>query len=130
AKGFTQRVGNFTQRRASTRGIDGSFENVAFARARYFAQRIQRLFATLRITLTANLFDACNLRIAHGGVVDVENVEIVFAFEAVLVDADNDFIATVDRRLLARCSFLDQTLRQAFIDRFGHAAHRLDFLDQ
>ena len=56
---------------------------------------------------------------------------MLFLFrEAVAVDADDHRLARVDLRRARRGGFLDAMLGQPFGDRLGHAAVRLDFLDQ
>ena len=53
----------------------------------------------------------------------------VFLGQPVLVDADDHVLAGVDARLLLRRRRLDLELGPARLDGAGHAAHRLDFLD-
>ncbi len=48
----------------------------------------------------------------------------------VFVDADDDLLAAVDRRLPPRRRFLDAQFRHAAFDRPRHAAQRLDLVDQ
>ena len=45
------------------------------------------------------------------------------------VDADQRLLAGIDARLGARGGLLDAQLRNAFLDRRGHAAQALDLLD-
>ena len=52
------------------------------------------------------------------------------SLEPVLVDADDDLVAAVDRGLAARGRLLDAQLRHARLDRLRHAAEPLDLLDQ
>ena len=45
------------------------------------------------------------------------------------VDADQGLLAGIDARLRARGGLLDAQFRNAFLDRGGHAAKALHFLD-
>ena len=52
-----------------------------------------------------------------------------FLLGAILVDADHRLLAGIDARLRLRGGFLDAQLRQAGLDRLGHAAELLDLVD-
>src|SRR6266446_4397099 len=86
--------------------------------------------ATTRRCTAADLCEARHLLLAHLAVVDVEDVDLLGAFGAVFIDADDHFLAAVDARLAPRRRFLDLELGHAALDRLGHAAERLDFLDE
>ncbi len=62
-------------------------------------------------------------------VVDVEDLDRVFLGQLVLVHADDDILAGVDARLFVGGAGFDLHLGPAGFDGLGHAAHRLDFLD-
>ncbi|MNL50175.1 hypothetical protein D3C87_1731690 [compost metagenome] len=130
AEGRAHGVGDFADGRAGAGSLDGGRQQIAVAVAGKFGNRRQRFFDVLRIATTLGFLDPADLGRAHGGVVDLQNVDRFFVVEAVLVDADDHFLALVDGRLAAGGSLFDQPLRQTGIDRLGHAAHRLDFLDQ
>ncbi len=55
---------------------------------------------------------------------------LFFLRQPVAVDADDHRLAGVDLGRARRGGFLDAVLGQAFGDRLGHAAMRLDLLDQ
>jgi hypothetical protein len=48
-----------------------------------------------------NFLEAGDLRITHGVVVDIENIDRVLLGQLVLVDADDDILAGVDRACLS-----------------------------
>ena len=64
---------------------------------------------------------------AHGGIIDLENIDRLFAARPKFIDADHSLSAGVDARLRARGGFLDAQLRQPRIDRARHAAELFDF---
>jgi hypothetical protein len=61
--------------------------------------------------------------------VDLEHVDRALDLRGVLVEADHCLPAGVDARLGARGGLFDAPLRQAELDRLGHAAERFDFVD-
>ena len=78
----------------------------------------------------ADLGETRDLRLAHGGGVDVQQLDRLVHVGAVPVDPDHDVLAAVPARLAARRRRLDLRLGHACLDRLGHAAERLDLLDQ
>ena len=70
-----------------------------------------------------------DLQPAHGGILHLQHVDRGFIDRLVLVDADHRLPAGVDPRLRLGGGFLDPQFRHAGLDRLGHAAERLDFLD-
>jgi hypothetical protein len=77
----------------------------------------------------AQLLQPLDLRLAHGGVVDLEDLDRRLLFEPVLVDADDGLLAGVDLGLAAGGGLLDAELGHAGLDGLGHAAELLDLLD-
>src|SRR5262249_40566651 len=98
--------------------------------SRGLSQRRERRLALRLVAAAADAVDARDLALAHRGVVDREDVDVIGVLRPVLVDADNGFLAAVDARLTARGAFLDAQLGQALLDRLGHAAERLDLGDE
>ena len=84
----------------------------------------------LPVAARADLGEARELRLAHGAVVDLEDLHRILGGEAVLVDADDHVLAAVDARLLARGRFLDAHLRHPGLDGACHAALLLDLGDE
>ena len=125
-----ERVGNLADRGARPRRLDRQCQQIAVAAPRRFGQRRQRLSAALGVAAAPNLVEPRDLRRAHRGVVDIEQVDLGRLARLVFVDADDRLLAAVDRRLAARRGFLDAQFRHAGLDRLGHAAHRLDLVDQ
>ena len=79
----------------------------------------------------ADPVEARDLRRRHLGVVDGEDLApSALVLGAVLVDADDGVLAAVDPRLAPRRRLLDAQFRHAALDRLGHAAQRLDLVDQ
>ena len=70
--------------------------------------------------------EALDLRLAHGGVVHLEDVEGRLLFEHGLVHADDDLLARIDGGLAACGRLLDVHLGEAGLDGPGHAAERFD----
>src|SRR3546814_11325088 len=85
-----------------------------------------------RSTRTDTLFPYTTLfrsSLAHPGVVDLQDLDVVGVVDPVLVDADDGLPAGVDARLGTGRRLLDAHLRDAGLDRLGHAAVALDLLD-
>ncbi len=70
-----------------------------------------------------------DLRSPHGRIVDFQNVDLGIAFDGIFVDAHDRLLAGIDAGLRPRRRFLDASLWNARLDRLGHAAQGLDFLD-
>ena len=92
-------------------------------------QRVQRVLARLLVALRAQPPQLLDLLGADGGVVDLEDVDLLVGLHAVLVDADDRLAAGVDAGLGAGRGLLDAQLGDARVDGLGHAARRLDLLD-
>src|SRR3954454_20356142 len=125
-----ERVGNFADRRARPRRLDRQRQQVAVAGTRRVGQRAERRLDVTGIAGLPYMVEPRELRRAHRRVVDVENIDMRRVGRFVLVDADNDLLAAIDRRLPPRGRFLDAQFRHAAFDRLGHAAQRLDLVDQ
>ncbi len=121
-------IGNFADAGLGARRLDGEVEQVAVA-ARAFGQRVERRLRRLLVALGPQPLQLGDLLLAHGLVVDLEDVDLGLVVDAVLVDADDGLLAAVDARLRARGRFLDAHLGNAGGDRLGHAAEPLDLLD-
>ncbi|MCY1227896.1 hypothetical protein D9M72_401870 [compost metagenome] len=130
AEGATHRIGNFADGGAGTRRLDGGGQQVAFACQCDLSKRRKGLLDLDAVAPTLGFLDPADLRGAHGAVVDLQNVDRLLVVEAVLVDPNDDLLALVDGGLATGRRLFDQSLRQPGIDRTGHAAHRLDLLDQ
>ena len=52
---------------------------------------------------------------------------MLFGFEPVFVDANDDVLALVYTRLTCGCGFFDQSFRHAGCNRLGHATEFVDF---
>src|SRR5574343_755164 len=129
AEDLFQRVRHFADRGTQADRLDRQVEQVAFNGFCGLGERIQRRIDGRRVARCADVLQAGDLRLAHGMVVDVEDLDRVFLGQLVFIDADDDVLARVDARLLVGCTGLDLHLGPAGFDGLGHAAHRLDFLD-
>ena len=78
----------------------------------------------------AHLGDVRDLRLAHGVVIHVEKRRHVVLVRLVAVDADDHVLAPVEPRLATGRGLLDAQLRHACGHGLGHAAERLDLIDQ
>ena len=115
--------------RLGARRFDAEREQIGVA-ARALGQRVERgLTSPFRRARRAGAssFSICCARTARR--VDLEHVDLALDLRRVAVDADHRLLAGVDARLGARGRLLDAPLRQAELDRLGHAAERLDFVD-
>ena len=110
-------------------GLDAEREQVAVAGGARRAARRGRRRTPPASRVGADLLEPGDLLLAHLGVVDVEHVDVLGIVGAVLVDADDDLLAAVDAGLAAGGRLLDAQLRHAGVDGLGHAAERLDLLD-
>ena len=127
---FFERIGNLADRSPRTRGVDGERQQVAGILVRCLGECGQGLFALSLVPAAAHLLKPADLGFAHGGVVDIENVDLRLFIVSILVDADNRFLAAVDSCLAPGGRFLDAQLGHAGLDRTGHAAHLLDLVDE
>ena len=84
----------------------------------------------LGLAAGADLVQAAYLRLAHHVVVDIADLDGGLFLQLELVDPDHDLLAAVNARLLAGGRLLDAELGHAGLDRLGHAAQRLDLVDE
>ena len=94
----------------------------------HFGERRERPLDRPLLRSRLKLRRRADLRVANGGVVDFEHGERRLFFEPVGIDADDDVLAGVDARLLARGGFLDAHLGNARLDGLHHAAELLHLL--
>ena len=128
AEHVLHRHADLSHGRARPRGFDRGFQKVP-ALARAARDLGQRRVAGGLVAGGADGFQAGDLARADLHVVDVEDVDRVLAVLAVLVDADDHLFAAVDHGLSAGGRLLDPELGLPGGDGLGHAAHRLDLLD-
>ncbi len=129
AEHILQRQADLAQRAARPRRLDRKREQVRVA-LRAVPQRIERGPGLRRVPLRPRLRQPRDLAGADPVIVDVEDVEMILLVLAVAVDADDHRLAAVDPGGARRGGLLDPPLRHALRDRIGHAAERLDLLDQ
>ncbi len=133
-----QCVGDLADRGVRAGGVDGELEQVAvqaalagpvLGRLRGVRQRVEGGGHRGVVAVVAQLLQTRDLLAQHVGVVDLEHLDVLAAEQRVLVHADHRLAPGVDPRLGARGGLLDAHLRQALVDRLGHAAGLLDLLD-
>lgn len=61
-------------------------------------------------------FDAADLRLAHRRIVYLKILDPGFVLQPIVVDADGDLVAAIDRRLALSRRRLDQPFGQGFYD--------------
>src|SRR5690606_19015170 len=86
---------DLTERRPLARAFHGEAEQILLA-AGTLAQRIERGLAGRLVALGLHFLDAPDLRLAHGVVVDIEDLDLGFLGETVFVDADDHLLTAVD----------------------------------
>src|SRR3546814_12515061 len=79
-----------------------------------------------RVAPGAQPLQLLQLSLAHPGVVDLQDLDVVGVVDPVLVDADDGLPAGVDARLGTGRRLLDAHLRDAGLDRLGPAPVALD----
>jgi hypothetical protein len=124
-----EREADLAHRRALPRGRDRQLQQVALAGGRRVGERLEPSRERHLVALGAQLLQARDLRLAHGSVLDLEDLEGVLLLEHVLVDAHDDLAPRVDARLRACGGLLDAQLGQALLDGLRHAAQRFHLLD-
>jgi hypothetical protein len=129
AEDLLERRRDLADRGARAGGLDRQLEQVALPALRRRRERVERRADLARVARLLDALDAGDLRLAHGAVVDLADVDRRLLLELELVDADDDVLAAVDARLAPRGRLLDAELRHARLDGLRHAAHRLDLLD-
>jgi hypothetical protein len=123
------RIGDFTDGGFGARGIDGQRQQIAVTFAGAAGQRRQRFVDVLLIALFPQAGQLVDLQPAYGGVLHLQHVDRRFVCWLELVDTDHRLVAGVDPGLGLGGGFLDSQLRNAGLDRLGHAAERLNLLD-
>ena len=127
-------VGHLADGGVGATGVDAQLEQVAVGIARVRVgsspgELLQSSLAGLLVTVGAKLLELGLLFLEHLGVVDLEDLEILFLIETVLVDADEGLTTGVDTGLGTGSGLLDTHLRDALLDGLGHTAGLLDLLD-
>ena len=128
-KDFFQGVGDFPERGPRPRGLDGQREQIPLAAGGALRERLQRALRQRIVTLRLDFAQPLDLRVAHGGVIDFQHIELLRFFEAEEIDANNGLLAGVNAGLAPRRGLLDAQLGQAGLDGFGHAAEGFDFAE-
>lgn len=92
-------------------------------------QRFQGGLGLGLVALFSQALELVDLGGAHLGVVDLQDVDRLFAFRLELVDADHGLRTAVNARLCLGGRFLDPQLRNALLDGLRHAAKLFHFAD-
>ena len=128
---FLQRIGNLADGGPGTCSIDGECQQIAGLLSRAASVNASRaLLQAASSLVAADLRETPDLGLAHGRVVDAQNVDVGFFSQLVLVNADDRLFTAVDACLALYRRFFDAQLGHAGLDRPGHAAHLLDFVDE
>ena len=130
AEHLLHRVGDLADRRPGARRLDRELRAGCRRSPRRSVSASSAARTRSRVALGLHACEPFELRAPHFGVVDVARVDRRFVGELVLVDADDHLVAAVDARLAAGRGFFDAQLRHPRLDGLGHAAERLDLLDQ
>ena len=126
---FFQRHRDFADGRLGARRLDRERQQVAVAAVCRARQCRERLLDRLRIALGFQPRELVELQRPHRRVVDLEHVDRLFICRAIFVHADDRLRAAIDAALSLRGGLLDAQLRNAGLDRLGHAAELFDFLN-
>src|SRR5204863_1737868 len=121
--------GSLSDRGSGPCRIDGGREEIALAGLRDRRKPVECRLAAPWIALLPEALELLDLARPHDGIVDLQSIDRSLASGAVFVNADHRLLARIDQRLGACGSFLYPYLRQALLDRRGHATHRLHFRD-
>ena len=124
-----QRHRDLADGRLGARRIDRERQQIAVAAVGRAGERGERFLHRLRIALGLQPRELVELQRAHRRIVDLEHVDRLLVGRAILVHADDRLRAAVDARLRLGGGFLDAQLRDAGLDRLGHAAELFDLLD-
>ena len=81
------------------------------------------------ITLCSQFFQALDLGIAYGGIINGQYIQRVFLSQTILVQANDGFLAAVDVSLTASCALFDTHLGQAGGNSLGHTAQSFNLLN-
>ena len=124
-------VADLPHRRLGPGGIDREGEQVAVTTVGGIGERVNGGVDIGLISVGPQLIELCQLGGADFGVLDLEDLYRIFfaGLEAVLVDTDHRLLPRIDAGLCAGGGLLDAQLRDAGLDRSGHAAHLLDLGD-
>ena len=126
-------VGDLADGRLGAGGVHGEREQVAVAvacpRSAQFVSASRAASTSVLVALGAQPLELGDLLAVDVVVVDPEDVELVLRGEPEGVDADHLLRAGVDPGLGAGGGLLDAHLRDALLDRCGHATGGLGLLD-
>ena len=124
-------VADLPHRRLGARSIDREGEQVAVTTVGGIGERVNGGVDIGLISVGPQLIELCQLGGADFGVLDLEDLYRIFfaGLEAVLVDTDHRLLPRIDAGLCAGGGLLDAQVRDAGLDRSGHAAHLLDLGD-
>ena len=124
-------VADLPHRRLGASGIDREGEQVALTSVGGVRKRVEGGVDVGLIALGPQLIELRQLGDADLGVLDLEDLDVVFLVgrKAVLVDPDHRLLTRIDAGLGAGGGLLDAQLRDAGLNRGSHAAHFLDLGD-
>ena len=124
-------VADLPHRRLGARGIDREGEQVALTSVGGVRKRVEGGVDVGLIALGPQLIELRQLGGTDLGVLDLEDLDVVFLVgrKAVLVDTDDRLLTRINAGLGAGGGLLDTQLRDASLDRSGHTAHLLDLGD-
>ena len=121
------RVGNLAERGADAGGVDGQGKQIPPPALRRFGQGFERRLDLRVVPFGAELLELRDLFLAHGRIVDFENVERGFFGQPVFVHPDDGLAAGINAGLAPGGGFLDAHLGQTGVDCLGHAAELFHF---
>ncbi|GAA3310010.1 hypothetical protein GCM10020295_75970 [Streptomyces cinereospinus] len=127
---FFQGVGDLSDGGFGAGGVHGEFQQVAVAVAVGGAgEGVECVLAGGLVAFRAQPSQLFDLLGAYGGVVDLQDLDLLVGRGAVLVHADHGLAAGVDAGLGAGRGLLHAQFGDAGVDGLGHAAGLFDFLD-
>ena len=98
---------DFTHRRLGACSIDGGCEQVAFTRARDLGELCKITLCFTLVALGPEALQLFDLGSAHGGIVDLQDVDLGITCDLVFVDADHRLLAGGAAGLRPCGGFLD-----------------------
>ncbi len=122
--------GDFTHGGAPTRRLDRERQQIAFAADRSLVKLLKNVLDRRLVAIGTHIFQPGELRGAHRIIVDLQNLDLTGIVGAVFVDTDDDILAAVNTRLLARRCLFDTQLGHSGFNGLGHATGGLDFFNQ
>src|SRR5262249_47807908 len=126
-----QRVRDLADGGASACRFDGERQQIPLAARGGLGERLERRAPATLVARLADLLQPRDLLLAQARVVDIEQFGRLRVLRGLIfVDADDHLLATVDAGLALGRGLLDAQLRHAGLDGLGHAAERLDLVDQ